>query len=161
MEDNYPIEAFHRTNVIIWMAVVVTVIVLSIIVFVIENMNVFIPVKGAAQISQIIFFIAVVLAFAILFLKRSFFLPGKIVNKLPDEPVTDKINRCLILIRKNYIIVWALGEAICLLGIVNYILTVDRQYFLVFAVVSLYSILINIPRIALARNCMELIREAN
>ncbi len=161
MQDEQLIKEFHRTNVIIWIGIIVTVVVLGIIIFIIDDMNIFQPISNAAQINQIIFFIAVVIAFAILFLKRSFFLPEKIISKIPEKPIPEKINLCLVQIRKNYIIVWGLGEAIVVLGFVNYILTVDFQYFLVFSIVGVYSILINIPRIVLATNCVERIREAN
>ena len=161
MEDEQLIKEFHRTNVIIWIAIIVTVVVLGIIIYIIDDMKLFQPILNAAQINQIIFFLAVVLAFAILFLKRSFFLPEKIVSKIPDNPLEEMISLCLVQIRKNYIIVWGLGEAIVVLGFINYILTVDFQYFLVFSVVGVYSILINIPRIVLPINCLERIREAN
>ena len=62
-------------------------------------------------------------------------------------------------IRKNYIIVWALGEAIGVIGFINYILTADRQYLYVFAIVSIYSILINIPRIEFVKRCLDLVEE--
>ena len=112
MENDHLIREFHRTNVIIWSAVLITVIVLGVVVFIIDGMMVFQAVDGAAQINQIIFILAVVIAFAILFLKRSFFIPDKIVSNLPQKTDAEKINLCLARIRKNYLIVWALGESI-------------------------------------------------
>ena len=161
MEQDQLIKEFHRTNVIIWVAIIVTVLFMGIIIFVIDDMKIFKPVNDAAQINQIIFFIAVVIAFAILFLKRSLFLPDKILSKIPKQPLPDMINQCLAQIRKNYILVWGLGESIGVLGFVNYVLTADLQYFMVFAIVGVYSILINIPRIALPINCLDRIQETN
>ena len=56
-------------------------------------------------------------------------------------------------------IVWALGEAIGIIGFINYMLTINHQYLLVFSVVSVYSILINMPRLVVAEKCIELVKE--
>jgi hypothetical protein len=161
MDDEQQIKEFHRINILIWTAIIVTVIILSAIAYILDRINIFQPVPDAAQINQIIFFIAVVIAFAILFLKRSFFLPDKIINKLSEGSVETKLILTYSQIRRNYIIVWGLGESIAVLGFVNYTLTADFTYFLVFGIVSLYSILINTPRIALLKICTERIRQAN
>ena len=161
MDDDQRIKEFHRSNVIIWVAIITGIIILTVVTYIIDGMRMFDPLNNAAQINQIIFFIAVVAAFAILFLKRTFFLPEKIINKLDGSSPDERINQVFNQIKKNYIIVWGLGEFICLIGFVNYILTTDFNYFLVFAVVSLYSILINMPRIALPINCIDRIRQTN
>ena len=141
--------------------VIVFIAILTLLAFVLDSSRVFLPTDNAAQINQVMFLIAVVIAFVILFFKRSLFIPGKIVDISFEKSLSEKVDIILMRIRKNYIIVWALGEAIGIIGFVNYIFTVDRQYFLVFAVVSIYSILINMPRIALAERCVELLQENN
>jgi hypothetical protein len=130
-----------------------------VLTYILDESKVFVPVDNAVQFNQVMFLIAVALAFAILFFKRSLFIPGKIVDVSPEKTSPQKSELVLIQLRKNYIIVWTLGEAICIIGFINYIFTVDFQHFLVFAVVSLYSVLINMPRIAIAEKCMELIQE--
>ena len=52
-----------------------------------------------------------------------------------------------------------MGEAIGVIGFVNYMVTADIQYLLVFSVVSIYSILINMPRISVAESCVEFVNE--
>ena len=64
-------------------------------------------------------------------------------------------------IRRNYIIIWSLAEIICLIGFINYIFAVNFQTYLVFAIVSIYSILINFPRQKLAEQCLEKLAELN
>jgi uncharacterized membrane protein YedE/YeeE len=117
------------------------------------------PVENAAQINQIMFLLAVVIAFGILFFKRSLFHPKKLIENTYETSLAEKSTAALAKLRKNYIIVWAMGEAIGILGFINYILTADFQYLLVFAVVSIYSILINLPRINVAERCVELVEE--
>jgi hypothetical protein len=159
MESNGKLKEFQRMSVLIWIAIITSIIILSVLIFVLDESLIFVPVNNAEQINQVMFLIAVALAFAILFFKRSLFIPGKIVDVSPERTLIQKAELALRRLRKNYITVWALGEAICIIGFVNYIFTVDFQQFLVFAVVSLYSVLINIPRIAIAEKCMELIQE--
>ncbi len=159
MKSNGNLKEFQRSSVLIWAAIITSVIILSVLAFVLDESEAFVPVNSAVQINQVMFLIAVALAFAILFFKRSLFIPGKIVDIPPEKPFPQRTELVLMRLRKNYIIVWALGEAICIIGFINYIFTVDFQHFLVFAVVSLYSVLINMPRIAIAEKCMELIQE--
>ena len=155
MEDEQLIKNAHRINLTIWIAIISFIVVLTMITFFIDSMSPIQPVEGANQINQFAFLLAVVLAFAILIFKRTLFMPEKILAKYKHESAELLTTLCLNQIRKNYIIEWAMGEAICILGFVNYILTANRQYFLVFAVVSIYSVLINMPRIALLKRCAE------
>jgi hypothetical protein len=156
MEDAQSLKDFHRLNLIIWIAILTFITILTIVAFVLDSLTMLQPLAEADRINQIIFVLAVGLAFAILFFKQSLFMPSKILTKIGDKPDSDKINLCLVHLRKNYILVWAMGEAICLLGFVNYILTVNLRYFLAFTVVSLYSVLINMPRMALLKKCGEI-----
>jgi len=155
MEDEQIFKDAHRINITIWVAIIAFIVVLSLMTFLIDSMSPLQPVDGADQINQFAFLLAVVLAFAILIFKRTLFMPEKIQAKYKHESGELLRTLCLTQIRKNYIIVWAMGEAICILGFANYILTANRQYFLVFAVVSIYSVLINMPRIALLKRCGE------
>ena len=155
MEDEQIFKQAHRIHITIWVAIIVFIIMLSLITFVIDAMSPFQPLESADQINQFAFLLAVVLAFAILIFKRTLFLPEKILSRLENKSTDSVTALCLARIRKNYIIVWAMGEAICILGFINYVLTANQQYFLVFAVVSLYSVLINMPRIALLQKCGE------
>ena len=52
-----------------------------------------------------------------------------------------------------------MAELICLLGFFNYIMLADIQNYLIFAVVSIYSLLINMPREALAIQSMKMLKE--
>lgn len=159
MENEIILKSYHRVNIFIWLSILIFIVILTMVTFMLDEAMTFIPVESAAQVNQVMFLLAVVIAFAILFFKRSLFVPGKIAE-VPFELATEEKNSIVFKrLRKNYIIVWAMGEAIALMGFINYVLTADRQYFMVFAVVSLYSVLINIPRIAIAEKCIELTRQ--
>jgi MFS family permease len=159
MENDENIKQYHRMNVIFWGSILSFVVILTVLGYILDSLNTLRPVQNAAQVNQIMFLLAVVIAFGILFFKRSLFNPKKLIDTPFEKPLPEKINLVLAKLRKNYIIVWAMGETIGIIGFVNYILTVDIQYLLVFSVVSIYSILINLPRIAIAKRCVELVKE--
>jgi len=159
MENDEGLKQYHKVNVLMWGSILVFVIILTLLAYFLDSMDTLRPVDNAIQINQILFLIAVILAFGILFFKRSLFNPKKLIETPFEKSLEEKTNLVLAKLRKNYIIVWALGEAIGILGFVNYFLTADLQYLLVFVVVSAYSILINMPRLAVAERCIELVKE--
>jgi len=159
MAEEDTIKHYQRTNVLIWISILSFVIILTLLAYIIDSAGTMQPVQDANQINQVLFLLAVVIAFGILFFKRSLFNPRKIIESTSEKSIPEKINLALSTLRKNYIIVWAMGEAIGVIGFVNYMVTIDIQYLLVFSVVSVYSILINMPRIVFAEKCVELVKE--
>lgn len=151
--------SFNKTNVILWGAILTGIVILSIIVFILDQSQTFTPIPVARNVNQILFIVAVIAAFGILILKRSIFLPHKIVAYAVKNNNEDKTQIILNRIRRNYILVWALAEVICLIGVFNYIFTVNFQTYLVFAIVSIYSVVINFPRQNLADQCIEQLAE--
>ena len=159
MEENDKIQDFQRINILIWAAIISFVIILTLLGYFLDSSGTMRPAENAAQINQVLFLIAVVIAFGILFFKRSLFNPRKIVGSSNEKPLPEEIEIVLARLRRNYVIVWAMGEAIGVIGFVNYMVTADIQYLLVFSVVSIYSILINMPRISVAESCVEFVNE--
>jgi len=159
MAEEDTIKHYQRTNVLIWISILSFVIILTVLAYIIDSAGTMQPVQDANQINQVLFLLAVVIAFGILFFKRSLFNPRKIIESTSEKSIPEKINLALSTLRKNYIIVWAMGESIGVIGFVNYMVTIDIQYLLVFSVVSVYSILINMPRIVFAEKCVELVKE--
>jgi hypothetical protein len=159
METDDDVTQYHRTNVLIWVSILLFVIILTVIAYVLNSSETMLPEQETAQINQVLFLLAVIIAFGILFFKRSLFNPSKIIEAPSDQSLPQKINLALSKLRRNYVIVWALGEAIGIIGLINYMLTINHQYLLVFSVVSVYSILINMPRVVVAEKCIELVKE--
>jgi hypothetical protein len=159
MADEDTIKQYQRTNVLIWVSILTFVIILTVLAYVLDSTRTMQPVQNAEQINQVLFLLAVVIAFGILFFKRSLFNPRKIIENTSEKSLSERINLALSKLRRNYIIVWAMGESIGIIGFINYMVTIDIQYLLVFSVVSVYSILINIPRVVFAEKCAELLEE--
>jgi hypothetical protein len=156
---SHDLKIFHKTNVFIWATIIAAMIVLSLVVFILDQQKSFVPIPEAVGVSKILFIVAVVLAFGILILKRTAFLPQKIVSRTVKKAAEDKTRIILNIIRRNYIVVWAVAELICLIGFITYIFTVNFQSYLIFAVVGIYSVLINFPRQYLAEGCIERLAE--
>ena len=150
---------FHKTNMTLWGAVLGGVIILSLVVYYLHSSAAVTPLPESQDVAQLMFFAAVILAIGILFLKRSVLSPAKTIKrakKLAEEQVEPFV---LNKIRRNYIIIWAMAELICLIGFFNYIMLADIQNYLIFAVVSIYSLLINMPREALVIQSLKMLKE--
>jgi len=150
-------QNFHKTNLTLWVAVLSGVIILSAVVYYLNLSETMSPIPDSQDVAQIMFVAAVVLAIAILFLKRSTFSPTKVVENAKGQ--TDTELYAMNKIRRNYIIVWGLGELICLLGFFNFIMLADIQNYMIFAVVSIYSLLVNMPRETLLIQVLEMLKE--
>jgi len=159
MGSDINLKQYQKTNILIWVSIISFVIILTLLGYFLDRSGSMMPAQSAAQINQVMFLLAVVIAFGILFFKRSLFNPNRIVDDSLDRSTAEKVNQTLTGLRRNYVIVWALGETIGIIGFINYMITIDTQYLLVFSVVSIYSILINMPRISLAERCVDLVRE--
>jgi hypothetical protein len=162
-------QNFHKTNMTLWGAVLGGVIILSLVVYYLHSSALVTPLPESQDVAQLMFYAAVILAIGILFLKRSVLAPAKTINKVLAPAKT--INKAKKLaeeqveqfvmnkIRRNYIIIWAMAELICLIGFFNYMMLADIQNYLIFAIVSIYSLLINMPREALVIQSLKMLKE--
>jgi hypothetical protein len=153
------ITTFHKRSRMLWTAILSAVIVLSVVAYVLNRNSVFQAIPESYTINQVLFIAAIIFAAAIILFKRSTFVASKIVERLGNEP-GDQIDHLFSTLQRNYLIVWSMGEAICLVGFVNYTMTADFNSYLIFAVVSAYSLLINIPQEGLIYKCLELMDES-
>ena len=150
---------YHKTNLTLWGAVVSSVIILSIVVFMMDSNGDLESVAEAASLGQAFFISAIILAAGILFLKRTIFSPGRLINKLHSLPETEREAELYRKLRRNYLVIWAMAELICFIGFFYFIVIGDVQNYLIFAVVSIYSLMINMPREGLIYQCLELLKE--
>ena len=152
-------QNFHKTNMTLWGAILVGVIILSMVVYYLHSSESVTALPESQDVAQVMFFAAVILAIGILFLKRSVLAPAKIVKSAKNLSEESAEQFVISKIRRNYVIIWAMAELICLLGFFNYIMLADIQNYLIFAVVSIYSLLINMPREALIIQSLEMLKE--
>jgi len=149
------IDNYQKVNLILWIAILSGVIVLTVIALVINKLQPFEQDLNLTVMTEILFGLAIVIAIAILVLKRSIFRVGKIIEQSSGLPQPEaKVNFVLTQLRRNYIIVWALAEAIGTIGFVYYIITSNLQNYLLFALVSIFSLASNFPAKDTIRNCL-------
>ncbi len=154
------IEKFNKNNFIIWITILLGMMIMCIVTYVLDSSQTFIPVQETKQVKNVLFLMALILAISILFLKRSVFVSKKIVEKLQSASNENREQLLLARLRKNYIIVWILGEMILFLGFIEFVFIVDFNSFLIYAVVGLYAVVINFPRRALVAKSLELLSES-
>ena len=151
------ILSFHRANLIIWSAILSGIVILVIVISVLDSLEFILATETAAYVEKILFLIAIALALMVIIFKRSIFLPANLVNSVRSAVEPDKEKALFDKIRRNYIIIWVLAESICIIGIIDYLLFVQLNSFLIYSVVSIYSLLINIPRQSKVEKCFELL----
>ncbi len=152
-------QKFHKSNMILWGAITSGLVILTAVVYYLDTTSAIAPVQDSQDTAQLMFVAAVVLAIVILVLKRSVLAPAKIVQHARGLPEDQAKIFVMSRLKKNYIIIWALAELICLLGFFNYMLLSDFQNYLIFAIVSIYSMLVNMPREALLFQSLDLLKE--
>ena len=154
------IKSYNKINRIIWFSILIVMILLTVVVFILNRLQVFEQIPEMLTVGEILFMGAVALAIAILILKRSVFRLDKITaTALKRNNQEESEIFALQQIRRNYIILWMLSETIGIVGFIFYIFTVNFVNYLLFIVVSLYSLAINFPREEIIRICLENLRQ--
>ena len=150
-------QQFHKTNSVLWLGIIVFIVILSGIIVYLDSVYYIKPIEDQKVVSDLFFVIALILAIGIFIIKRSFFHPFKLIKTVEHEKDSEKQLKLMIRIRRNYILVWAMGEVIFILGFLQYILTANFNQFLILGIVGLYSLLINKPNERLLNTCEELL----
>lgn len=152
--DNY-----YKTNLIIWLAIIIGMLMLIGITYFLDQSNTFQPVAETLEVKNVLFALILVSALAVLFLKRSFLDFGKIYAKVQSLIDSEKRSAFFSKLRSNYIIIWAISESIIMIGFVEYILICDFKSFMLYAIIGLYAIGINFPRKSLFEKHLQLLAE--
>lgn len=158
--NTYDIEKYNRNNLILWASILLAMGVMCIVTYALYISHTFTPIQEITQVKNILFLIAIILAVGILFLKRSFFSVNSIVNKVKASGSENHQQSLLMKLKTNYIIIWAMGEMILILGFIEFILIADINSFLIYAVVGFYAVIINYPHKDLITKCMELLSQS-
>jgi hypothetical protein len=159
MMSEFNPDNYYKTNLIIWLAIIIGMIVLTGITYFIDQTNSFQPVAETLEVKNIFFALILVAALAVLFLKRSFLDFAKIYAKVQILENSEIKSGFFSKLRTNYIIIWAISESIIMLGFVEYILICDYKSFLLYAIIGLYAIGVNFPRKSLFEKHLQLLDE--
>jgi uncharacterized membrane protein YedE/YeeE len=151
------LQHFNKTNNLLWLGIILFIIILSGITVYLDSVYYIKPIQNQKLISDLFFVMALILAIGIFIIKRSYFHPIKLVTAVQQESESEKQIKLLNRIRRNYMVVWVMGELIFILGFMQYLLTANFRQFLILGIVGLYSLLINKPNERLLNKCDELL----
>jgi hypothetical protein len=158
----------YQKNRIFWFGILAGMMSLIFITLILNYLNVFREplLEDIAQVHKIFLMIAFVSAFLIIVLKRTLFLPSKVVagirKETKDIKQLDKevlIRKIIFRIRKNQMFIWLLADLIMIAGFLNYIILIQFRTFLLYSVVALYSLFINYPKFSLLEDCYNYIED--
>ena len=158
MNDFNP-ENYYKTNMIIWLAIIIGMIMLIGITYFIDQANTFQPIAESLEVKNVLFALILISALAVLFLKRSLLDFGKIYSKMESLNSAEKKSAFFNKLRANYIIIWAISELIIVIGFVEYVLICDYKSFLLYAIIGLYAIAVNFPKKSLFEKHLQLLAE--
>ncbi|MEJ2544393.1 MAG: hypothetical protein P8Y99_10035 [Calditrichaceae bacterium] len=178
MEENFrsKLRRIHRVNRILWNAILADIVILSIIAvilwyFKILTEPVLYNLKTFNDISMIV---VILLLFTIMYLKRTYLVPSKIVDRAKRKELhieaTDVVDfiqefgkegnmiaKSLIIMRRYFMVIWSVANLIVLIGFIYFIVSLSLRNFIIYGIVGLYSLLINFPRFSIVENCYYII----
>ncbi len=146
MDYHARLDNIQKVNTILWMAILAGMLVLLLVSWVLDMAGTFTPNPVAREVSNILFYVAIALAFAVLFLKRIMLLPEKIAEKIAMLPENERIEKMAGLLRRNYILIWAMGETIFMIGFIGFVLSGNLKAIVIYAVVGFYAVLVTKPQ---------------
>lgn len=174
MEENFKSKLnpiYHKLK-LIWWLFFVEILILFIIVAVIKYFNLYgVPLLSNLKVfNNISLIIVVILLFSVIYLKRMYLNPEKLVDKArrqksePNRSVHnnflaefgsagDMILKIVSILRKYYLLIWSIANFIVLLGFASFILSFITNTFITYGIVGLYSLVINFPGLSIIERC--------
>lgn len=174
MEANLQVRLRELYNPIrwIWLALLVEILVLVGIGMLLDYLNVLGgPLfSNRKVISDLSMMVIVILLFVVLFLKRNLLNPDKLIERAKSKkgdvlnpqwqifvhefgPEAEIMVHVVGIIRKYYLVIWSIGNAIALIGFVALVLGLPLRQFMIYAVVGLYSLSVNFPVYSMVERC--------
>ena len=178
MDENFrsKLRRIHRVNRVLWIAILADMVILSVIAISLWYFNVLsVPVLSHFKTyNDITLIIVIVLLFTIMYLKRTYLIPGKIIERAGRKKLniegTDVIDfiqefgkdanilaKTLIIMRRYFMVIWSIANVIVLIGFISFIMSLHLWNFLTYGIVGLYSLVINFPKFSIVEDCYYII----
>ncbi len=151
---------------ILWMGVLLGVLILVSVSIMLQTKNVFTGpvVQNVSMFQNISFVIIIVALMVIVVLKRRFLDRKRIVAQakklnydIQNQNIKALFNasdvdgkelaRIIMVIQRYYLSFWLLAEFVALVGFLFFILTSQFQTFIIYVVISIWSLVVNFPRV--------------
>lgn len=174
MDENFKskLRRIHRVNRLLWIAILTDILIISLIAIILWYFNILSePVLSSMKTFNDISLIVVVgLLFTVMYLKRTYLLPNKIIERANQKEihieaadVVDFIQefgkeanimaKALIIMRRYFMVIWSIANLILLIGFISFVLSLNLRNFIIYGIVGLYSLLINFPRFSIVEDC--------
>lgn len=172
------LRKIHRVNRVLWLSVLAGMLVLIVVALLLKYSGIVTGalLQGNPQFDNLMLMLTVGLLFLIFFLKRNYLIPKKLISRATkknisfgagdiadlviefgDEAV--QLAKTLIIMRRYFMLVWSIANIILVFGFIAFILASQFQTFLIYSVISLYSMGINFPFFSLIENSVILLDE--
>jgi len=159
------VRRIYRLNRMLWIATIVGMGFLNLFVLVFNYFGIIVEpsVENVVNVDNLIMGVILMLAFLILYLKRTYLPPKKLIERakkkdlsiVPDDVRDllhefgddgDTMAKALIILRRYYMVIWSVANLITILAFIDYIIALRFQSFWIYSVVAIYSMVINFPR---------------
>ena len=152
------LTANYGVNRMLWSITFFSAVVITILALFISQDKV--PVAPGQQ--SLLFYLAVILAIAILIFRRTLFTPARFAGVFQNFSGSTDTKWAMLSgkIRRGYIVLWSMAEGILLIGFIDFILSYNLRLYLTFAVVGIYAILITFPAKKFLQACVNSISAA-
>lgn len=170
------IRNIHRQNRVLWLSVLAGMIMLIIVTFLLRFNGVIgeTMLSTRPRLENTLFLITVALLFLSFYLKRHYLVPAKMVERAAKKEIAfsagemgdlvetfgdegKMIAKVLILMRRYFMLVWSVANILLLFGFISYLLAGQFQTFLIYALIGLYSMVINFPAYSFIEKCLGLL----
>lgn len=178
MDQNFraKLRRIHRVNRLLWIAILANILILTVIVIILWYFNILTEplLVNLKTFNDILLIIVIVLLFTIMYLKRTYLLPSRLVDRanrkelhIQSTDVVDFIQefgrqaniivKVLIIMRRYFMVIWSIANLVVLIGFISFIFSLSLRNFIIYGIVALYSLLINFPRFSIVENCYYII----
>lgn len=151
----------NNTNRVLWLGVFISMFILILITLVLYYTNLIelTSMSFARDFDRIVLMLIFVITLIIFYIKRSYLIPGKLVEKANKIDMVknrflsgdnadlklNTLNNAIFYCNRYMLIVWFLADFILIAAFVNFIIAPILNTFIIYGVVALYSLAINYP----------------
>jgi len=172
------LRQIHRVNRVLWMSLLsgMGILVLTAILFKFGGFFQTSVPSVDSKLDNAILIFTLALLFTVFYLKRHYLIPAKMVARAQKKEISVgggdiaafitefgenamTIAKTLVIMRRYFMLVWSIANVILLLGFIVFIAAGQFQTFLIYAVISAYSMAINFPSFKIIEHCMSILEE--
>ena len=99
--NNFNPENYYKTNLVIWLAIIIGMMILIAVKYFLDQSNIFDPIAEIKEVKNVLFALILISALTVLFLKRSFLDFNKVYAKVESLTASERKSAYFNRLRKN------------------------------------------------------------